>query len=239
MGGIMGERFYCVDAARGERVALTGDEARHLARVCRIVAGATVELFDGEGHATRATVVTVGKDRVELEPIGPPLPDRTAPILLTLATAVPKGDRFDWLVEKATELGVARLVPIVTGRSVVDPRAGKLDRLRRAVIEACKQCGRNRLMEIGPAVRWADLVAPNGPGLRLIAHPDGLAFPAWPRPEPARTAWLAIGPEGGFTEDEVAQARSGGWVAVGLGASLLRVETAGIAGCARLLALGE
>jgi 16S rRNA (uracil1498-N3)-methyltransferase len=236
---LMAERFFCAGVSGGGHVALEGDEARHLARVRRVAAGETVELFDGCGFATRAEVVAVGRDRVELSPVGPPLPDRAPLLRVSLATAVPKGERFDWLIEKATELGVERLVPIVTERSVVDPRSAKLERLRRAVIEACKQCGRNRLMTIEPPRRWADLLAVTANDLRLVADPDGLPLVAWPKPGRDRAAWLAVGPEGGFTEDEVAAARASGWVAVGLGPSLLRVETAGIVGCSRLLALGE
>jgi 16S rRNA (uracil1498-N3)-methyltransferase len=235
----MGERFFCADAASGGPATLTGDEARHLARVCRLGPGAVVELFDGQGHATRARVVLVGKDHVDLAPLGTPLPDRAPPLSLTLATAVPKGDRFDWLVEKATELGVARLIPLITERSVVDPRVGKLDRLRRSVIEACKQCGRNRIMVIDPPVRWVDLTTVGAPDLRLFARPGGLAYPQWPRPTRGQAVCLVIGPEGGFTDEELARARAEGWFPVGLGATLLRVETAAIAGATRVLGLGE
>src|SRR5262249_28225952 len=110
----MAERYFSPAAVPGARLALEGDEARHLSRVRRVSAGEVVEVFDGRGFATLAEVVSVGKDRVELEATGPPLPDRCASLRLTLATAVPKGVRFDWLVEKATEVGVDRLVPLRT-----------------------------------------------------------------------------------------------------------------------------
>ena len=87
-----------------------------------------------------------------------PLPERRPPFPLVLASAVPKGDRFDWLVEKATELGVERLIPLVTERSVVEPGPAKLTRLRRTIIEASKQCRRNRLMVLDPPTRWTELV---------------------------------------------------------------------------------
>ena len=235
----MAERFFCERGGDGVLVSLVGDEARHLARVRRIAVGETVELFNGRGFATLAEVMAVGRQGVELRPTGHPLPDRVAPVDLTLATAVPKGERFDWLIEKATELGVTRLIPIVTERSVVDPRPAKLERLRRAVIEACKQCGRNRLMTIEQACRWDDLLTTAGSGTRYLAHPHGIALPAWPCPTRGGAAWMAIGPEGGFTEPEVARAREVGWVPVGLGSSLLRIETAGVVGCARVLALAE
>jgi 16S rRNA (uracil1498-N3)-methyltransferase len=235
----MAERFFCPGAATGARLVLEYDEARHLSRARRVGAGEVVEVFDGRGFATMAEVVSIGKDRVELQATGPPLPDRVVDVRVTLATAVPKGDRFDWLVEKATELGVDRLVPLNTERSVVDPRSAKLDRLRRAVVEASKQCGRSRLMEITGPTAWAEFLEAPGPALRLVAHPGGLGFADWPDPGAGGSAVLAVGPEGGFADAEVRAARGAGWVVAGLGPTLLRVETAGLVGCARLIALGE
>jgi 16S rRNA (uracil1498-N3)-methyltransferase len=248
VGGVgpMAERVYCADAAtvgraEGARaLEIRGGEARHLVRVRRVGIGGVVEVFDGLGFARRAEVIDVTGDRVALRLVGPPLPDRAPALDLTLATAVPKGDRFDWLVEKAVELGVAALVPVLTERSVVDPRAAKLDRLRRAVVEAAKQCGRNRLMTLAEPTSWADLLGDADPdALRLVAHPAGSPFPCWPRPRRAVSAVVAVGPEGGFTDDEVATAQRGGWVMVALGPTLLRVETAGLVASARILALAE
>ncbi len=235
----MSERFYCPDAATcaGDRLTLGGDEARHLGRVLRAGVGEEVEVFDGLGFATRAEVVEIGKDRVELRPVGQPLPDREAPVHLTLATAVPKGDRFDWLVEKATELGVARLVPLRTERSVVDPRGAKLERLRHVVVEASKQCGRNRLMAIESPTSWGELLGRVGRNtVRLVAHPGGLPFAGWPQPPRGGSAVVAVGPEGGFTDAEIEAARAAGWGKLGLGATLLRVETAGLTAVARVMA---
>ena len=233
----MADRFYCPDPPVDGRLTLAGDEARHLARVRRVGAGEVVVTFDGRGAAWRAEVRGIGRDRVELAVLGPADPGRVASCDLTLATALPKGDRVDWLVEKATELGVARLMPLLTERSVVDPRAGKLDRLRRLVVEAAKQCGRARLMEIADPAPWPDLVGRDSTPIRLIAHPGGSPASAWPRAGTTRAATLAIGPEGGFTDAEVDAARAAGWVPAGLGATLLRIETAGLAGAAVLLSL--
>jgi 16S rRNA (uracil1498-N3)-methyltransferase len=232
------ERFFCPTPPRDGRIRLEGDESRHLSRVRRFGPGAVVEIFDGGGFATSAKVTDQGKDWVDLRVVGDPLPDRVTPCRLTLATAVPKGDRFDWLVEKATEVGVARVVPIVTERSVVDPRATKLDRLRRTVVEASKQCGRNRLMVLEPPLSWSAWLAESSAfALRLIAHPGGLPPSSWPRAPHGGEAALVIGPEGGFTDVEVAAARAAGWQCASLGATLLRVETAGLVGCAAILAL--
>ena len=235
----MAERFFCPDAARGGRLTLDGDEARHLVRVRRVGAGGVVELFDGQGFATLARVSAVDRGRVELVAEGDPLPDRAPACKITLAAAVPKGDRFDWLVEKATELGVARLRPLRTERSVVDPRQAKLDRLRRAVVEASKQCGRNRLMAIDPPSDWSELLTgTQADAWRLVAHPGGEAFFEASEPVAGR-AVVAVGPEGGFTEAEVDAARRAGWGVVGLGPTVLRVETAAVAACVRVLDWAE
>ncbi|HEV3164851.1 MAG TPA: RsmE family RNA methyltransferase [Isosphaeraceae bacterium] len=232
----MADRFYCPDRGVEGQVTLSGDEAHHLARVRRVGPGMVVELFDGRGWASLAEVCLVERDRVELALVGEPLPDRAAPVKLTLATAVPKGDRFDWLVEKATELGVARLVPVITERSVVDPRGAKLERLRRVVVEAAKQCGRNVLMDLERPVPWPDYLGNEPAPLRLLAHPGGLPSLDWPDIESGQAVALGIGPEGGFTESEVEAASASGWKAVCLGCTLLRVETAGLAGAAAIFA---
>jgi len=238
----MAERFYDPNAASyaGGRFTLEGDEAHHLGRVRRIGAGEVVEVFDGLGFATRAEVIAVGKKSVELQSVGLPLPFHEPPVRLTLATAVPKGDRFDWLVEKATELGVDRLTPLLTERSVVDPGPAKIGRLRRAVIEAAKQCGRNRLMTLDDPRPWRAVVGDfSGDRAKLIAHPGGAPFGLWPHPEPGAHAVVAVGPEGGLTDSEIETAEAAGWVRVGLGTHVLRVETAALAAAVRLLALAE
>ena len=235
----MADRCYCPEPPIDGRLALEGEEARHLGRVRRVRIGELVEVFDGRGFATQAEVVGLGRDRVELAAVGDPLPDHVTPCRLTLATAVPKGERFDWLVEKATELGVARLVPIITERSVVDPREAKLDRLHRVVVEASKQCGRNRLMQLDRPLPWEVFARHVVDRPRLLAHPGGLPASAWPRARRLGAVTLAIGPEGGFTDAETDAARALGWTPIGLGVTLLRIETAGLAGCSALLALCE
>jgi len=233
----MADRCFCPDSPAEGRLVLEGDEARHLTRVRRIGVGEVIEVFDGKGFASRARVEHAGKNRVELTLLGEPIADRVAPCRLTLATAVPKGERFDWLIEKATELGVVRLVPLITDRSVVDPREAKLDRLRRLIVEAAKQSGRNRLMELESPTPWTTLARTPAEEMRLLAHPGGAPASAWPSIRHEVPVTLAIGPEGGFTEPEVDLAVERGWQVIGLGATLLRIETAGLAGSAAILAL--
>lgn len=234
----MADRFFCPEPPSGGQIFLEGEEAKHLSRVRRLAAGDRVEIFDGKGFATRAEVVTVLRDRVQLRAEGEPLPDRTPTSFLTLATAVPKGERFDWLVEKLTELGVSRLQPVITERAVVDPRDAKLDRLRRVIVEASKQCGRNRLMELERPRNWGTFLESVSDPVRLIAHPGGAGPDSWPIIVPGEAITLAIGPEGGFTDDEVGKAQIQGWIPVSLGTTLLRIETAGIVGAALVLSRG-
>jgi 16S rRNA (uracil1498-N3)-methyltransferase len=232
-------RFYCPDPPRDGRYHLGADEARHLARVCRHGPGDLVELFDGRGFATAARVLEVGKDRALLAAEGDPIPEDRPPCSLTLATAIPKGDRFDWLVEKATEIGVDRLIPLVTERSVVDPRGSKLERLRRTVVEACKQSRRSRLMALEPAAPWGELARAPGAVVRLIARPGRLPPGRRQGSFRGQSVILAVGPEGGFSPAEEALAEAFGWRPIRLGPHVLRVETAGLAGAAIILASCE
>jgi 16S rRNA (uracil1498-N3)-methyltransferase len=230
------DRFYCPAAPRDGRYHLSPDESRHLSRVCRLGVGDRVEIFDGRGFATSAEVVAAAGDSVELVAVGEPLPIRQPPCSLTLATAVPKGDRLDWIVEKATELGVDRLIPIIAERTVVVPRGSKLERLRRSIVEASKQSRRSRLMRLDEPVEWPGLVDSFPGALTFLADPGGSTPSQWPAIPPGREVVLAVGPEGGLTAAEVELAVGAGWNAIQLGCNTLRIETAGLAGCAILLA---
>ena len=139
--------------------------------------------------------------------------------------------------EKSTELGVTRLIPLVTVRSVVDPRDSKLDKLRQTVIAACKQSRRNHLLELSPVMSWADFVKQEVPGRSsFIAHPGTGAVPLPALTSESAAVLFAIGPEGGFTDEEVALAVAAGATAVSLGPRVLRIETAvvAVAACAAL-----
>ena len=232
----MSDRFYCPAAPRDGRYHLSPEESRHLSRVCRLGVGDRVEIFDGRGFATGAEVVAAAVDSVELVAVGEPFPTRQTPCSLTLATAVPKGDRLDWIVEKATELGVDRLIPIIAERSVVVPRGSKLERLRRSIVEASKQCRRARLMWLDEPVEWPRLVDSFPGALTFLADPGGSAPSQCPAILPGREVVLAVGPEGGLTAGEVELAIGAGWNAIRLGCNTLRIETAGLAGSAILLA---
>jgi len=229
----MPSRYFLEQPPAGDLATLTDSEAHHLAHVLRAKAGEEVLLFDGSGLEYRAVIEKVGRSEVQLRVLGSEAVDREASRPVTLAVALPKGDRQRWLTEKAVELGVARLIPIETRRGVAQPSDNALERLRRAVVEASKQCGRNRLMEITPAVRWEQLVSQStGDQTCFVAHPgenSGSITSQLAKLPADAPVLLAVGPEGGFTDEEVAAATAAGWKTAGLGRSILRVETAALA----------
>jgi 16S rRNA (uracil1498-N3)-methyltransferase len=230
----MSQRFF-VSVIEGEQAVLEGSEAHHLTNVMRVKAGTEVVLFDGSGAEYVARVARIDRSRVELAIRRRNAVSRELAVDVTLAVALPKGDRQRWLVEKAVELGVARLVPLKTERGIVQPAQQALKRLERTVIEAAKQCGRNRLMEIGRPHQFVEFVA-DAPAsaVRILAHPRGAPADRVLKNEIAAAvcepAYLfAVGPEGGFTREEVAIAIRQGWQAVDLGPRTLRIETTALA----------
>jgi 16S rRNA (uracil1498-N3)-methyltransferase len=229
----MADRYFVEAPISGSRARLVGNEAHHLAHVMRAKPGDTVALFDGSGLEFSARVESVGRSEIELEVLSRDSVDRELPLRVTLGVALPKGDRQRWIVEKATELGVARLVPLVSERSQEHQSESSLARLRRAVVEASKQCGRNRLMEIAtqqPLVTFLGEAPPDA--LRVFAQPGGEPVGGALRQRdhklPSAIA-IAVGPEGGFTTAEYASAVQHGWQPVGLGQRILRIETAALA----------
>ena len=224
----MADRYFCESPITGDQVVLTGPEAHHLVHVMRAGPGTRVVLFDGSGVEFPARVQRVGRSEIELAILGRQEVDRELPVSLTLGVALPKGDRQKWLVEKAVELGVTEIVPLVTERSVARPKEQSLARLRRAVIEASKQCGRNRLMQIEPPRAWNDFVAETaGIDCRLVAHPGGSTLDSENiRSRDLQHIVAAVGPEGGFSDEEIALAEQSGWRKINLGSRILRIETA-------------
>ncbi len=237
----MTQRYFSRQPVVGPSVELQGDEARHLSRVMRAQPGDETIVFDGSGAEFRCEITDVQRNSVQLSVLERREIDRESPIALTLAVSLPKGDRQRWLVEKLTELGVTCLQPLKTERSVAQPSDNALERLRRAVIEASKQCGRNRLMDVAEAMPWPEFVSQaeeNNGTLRIVADPSGTAQACDLLPhdtaqqreiERPREIIGAIGPEGGFSPEELDIARSQGWQIMNLGERILRVETAAVA----------
>lgn len=227
----MADRFYTPDPLGPGEYVLAGPDAHHLATVRRFAAGDEVVLFNGDGHDYPAQIVSVGKRAVALNVLAPVAVDRELPFPLVVASALPKGDRADFLIEKLTELGVTRFVPLLTARAVVHPKPSVVEKFARMVIEASKQCGRNRLMHIDPPQKWPDLLARTDlPASRVVLHtgPNLAGLTA------SGGCAVAVGPEGGFAPEEVAAALAAGWTAASLGPRVLRVETAAVAVAALL-----
>lgn len=232
----MSDRFFTSDPLAPGEYVLTGPEVHHVATVRRFSPGDRVSLFNGDGHEYTAELVSADRKHVVLNILAVADADRELAFPLIVASALPKGDRADFLIEKLTELGVTRFVPLITARSVVVPKASGVEKFRRAVIEASKQCGRNRLMEVDPPRKWSDwLGLTDLPVNRFVLH---TGCPGVPVAGLAGGGAFAVGPEGGFTAEEVAAAATAGWRAVSLGPRVLRVETAAVA-VAAWAALGE
>jgi 16S rRNA (uracil1498-N3)-methyltransferase len=229
------------------RLVLEGDAHKHVARVLRARAGDALVLFDGAGTEVDAEVVRVGARDAELA-LGArrAAPEATAPVAITLLVAVPRGERMELIVQKTTELGVARIVPVVSGRSVARPEPGsaRVGRWEKIAREAARQCGRADVPVVDeptpfaaavgaadlPALRLATWEATRGTSLRAAL---AAAFAARTNaPERPPGVALLVGPEGGLAPDEIAAAEAHGFVAVTLGPRILRVETAAIAAVA-------
>jgi len=223
-------RFFLPPAAWNGETCLTGDEARHLSQVMRIRVGEEIIVFDGEGVRASATVITIAKERVTLRlgdarRLPPPAPE------MVLAIAIPKGKTMDLVVQKAVELGVRSIQPLVTRRTIVQPGDGKSDKWRRVALEACKQCGADFLPYVAEPLDYDGWLLQATAGLRMIAS---LAPGARPMREIVRKDAVAgpitalIGPEGDFTPEETAAALGSGFLPVTLGSTVLRTETAAL-----------
>jgi 16S rRNA (uracil1498-N3)-methyltransferase len=217
----------------GMRVTLEGSAASHVTRVLRLRVGEALTLFNGQGgeHAASIDRSHGGEVTVLIAEHYPV--ERESPFPITLAQGVSRGQRMDLVVQKATELGVSRLVPVLTERSVVRLDAQQADRKsnhwRAIAIAACEQCGRNRLPEVALPAQFRELLRePAGDRARLLLSPDA-ARRVEDVPRPRSGVTVLIGPEGGLSEEEQGQAQAAGFTAVNLGPRVLRTETAAIA----------
>jgi 16S rRNA (uracil1498-N3)-methyltransferase len=220
------------DAVADGRVSIDGPELRHL-RTFRLRAGAELVVFDGSGAEYTVRLSEVGRHRALATVLRVERPEREASVHIVLAPALLKGPRMDTLVEKATELGVARLAPVLTERVVA--RGEHRERWERIVAAAAKQCGRTRLPVVAAPCPLADRLAESGPALRLVAWEAERTTRITDLPVTVDAALLVTGPEGGFTTDEIDLARARDCRLVGLGARVLRAETAAIVAVALCL----
>ena len=228
-------RFFCdAPLSAGARIALPEALAHHAIRVLRLRAGETVALFNGQGGEYPAVLEIEGKAGfAQLGAFDP----REAELggRITLVQGLPAGDKMDWVVEKAVELGAARVSPIAAQRSVLQLAGPRLEKRvahwQRIAQSAAEQCGRNRLMAVDAPVALADWLAQPAEGLRLLCHPEAdtdLSGLLGATPGLASLT-LLVGPEGGWSDKELAQAREAGVQAVRFGPRVLRTETAGLA----------
>ncbi|HLA35951.1 MAG TPA: 16S rRNA (uracil(1498)-N(3))-methyltransferase [Rhodocyclaceae bacterium] len=240
-------RFFIPDRlAPGATIELPAAAAHHALKVLRLGAGETAILFDGFGGQWQASLQPTGKTlRAHLQTFEER--DLESPLDVTLVQALAAGDKMDWVVQKAVELGVTRIQPVQSKRSVVRLSGERLERRaehwRSIAVAACEQSGRNRVPEVAPILDLpqylgATVVAAQTDE-RWICVPE--SAPPAPRmrdlPPPQQPILLLVGAEGGFEDGELAMARAAGFRALSLGPRVLRTETAGLAALAAIMAL--
>ncbi|WP_312965501.1 16S rRNA (uracil(1498)-N(3))-methyltransferase [Stutzerimonas kunmingensis] len=219
-------RFFIDAPLSLGRHPLPEASAHYISRVLRLSAGSAVQLFDGSGSEFRGELLEVGKKSVivELHERVTGMPE--SPLRIHLGQGLSRGERMDWAIQKATELGVTQITPIVSERCEVrlsDERADKrLAHWRQIAISACEQCGRSVLPVIHPPMSLSDWL-PVEADLKLVLHPVAAPLTSHARPQ---TLAFLIGPEGGLSESEVEQAANQGFQPARLGPRVLRTETA-------------
>jgi len=233
--------FSPTPLAAGGRVTLTGSAASHVARVLRLGLGDPLMLFDGSGGEHSARIESAGGGSVTVAVLEHIASDRESPLALTLAQGISRGERMDWVVQKATELGVTRIVPLLTERSVVrlDARQArkKLEHWHAVCVAACEQCGRNRLPQLQepqelPQFLAEGLAGPEAGTTKVLLSAQGQArLPDLPRHQPIT---VLIGPEGGLAPAEQQAAIAAGFTPLRVGPRVLRTETAAVVALAVL-----
>lgn len=224
----------------GRRARIVGAELEHLRRVLRLRPGDHILTFDDSGWEHDAVIRTLDETQGEVEILRSRQAERESPLALKLALALTKGDKMDYVVEKATELGVQTIAPFVSRYTV--PRlneakaAQRVERWRKIALSAAKQCGRTLLPEILPVCEYREAISARAAdGLKLFfwEREGGQTLRQVQSAEPrAESATVVIGPEGGFAEEEAEMARARGYTIVCLGPRILRAETAALAALA-------
>lgn len=236
-------RFYTEAALRaGGMAQLPEDAAHHAVHVLRLRAGEEVTLFNGRGGEHAGRIAAIERLRVTVDVLAHRALERESPLAVTLLQGISSSEKMDFTVQKATELGVACLQPVVaarsTGRVSGERAAAKRAHWQRVAIAACEQCGRNRVPEIlAPLALEQYCRAPAAPGMRLLLAPEAQLGLREATARLAGAATLAAGPEAGFTGAEEALLAAAGFVPVRLGPRVLRTETAALAALAALNAL--
>jgi 16S rRNA (uracil1498-N3)-methyltransferase len=226
----------------GSEILLTGTGANHVARVLRLRVGATIGVFNGDGRECSAAISSISGKQVKVR-IHDSIANGTESALrLTLIQGISRAERMDWVVQKATELGVAGLVPVTTNRGIVKldraQAAKKLEHWHSIAIAACEQCGRSRVPHLTAPISLTQFIAnrkADNPQLSLVLDPNATDSISGPElPNKSSACELLIGPEGGLDDEELASAMRAGFRSVRLGPRILRTETAAIAALAVL-----
>lgn len=235
----MAHRFFSENFLQEDQVTLADDQAHHLIHVMRYQVGQKVTLFNGRNWEAQAEIQSMSKREVTLKILDRAEIDRELPWELVFAVALPKGDRQKFLIEKLVEVGASQLIPMETERSVAQPSEKTVQRLTKSVVNACKQCERNRLMTIQSSVRFKDLCVDEvfSGYQKLIATTHGTSQ-SINEISMKDKILIVIGPEGGFSLAENELAEASGFQAIRLGPSILRVETAALV-AATLLGIGR
>ncbi|MCH2219859.1 MAG: 16S rRNA (uracil(1498)-N(3))-methyltransferase [Dechloromonas sp.] len=234
-------RFYCREAlSPGAHVELPEPVARHAVRVLRLPPGAPMILFDGRGGQYPARIERIERDRVYAELSAWEDAECESPLAITLVQALQAGDKMDFTIQKAVELGVRDIVPVESRRSVLrlagERAAKRVAHWQGVVASACEQCGRNQVPLVAPVEKLESwLSRPANGVLRLMLDPEAETSFASIRPEGA--VQLLIGSEGGLDPQEMIAARQAGFRGVRLGPRVLRTETAGLAALAVMQAM--
>lgn len=226
-------RFYIEGVREGSQNAvIAGDEFTHLKKVLRLKAGDEVLLFDGKGLELKAVIDSVGRDSAEVAITGPSMRKAESPIEITLLQGILKGDKPEFVVQKATELGATAIVFFETSRTVPVIKEGRTReaRLKKAAIEAAKQCGRTVLPEIAITDFRRALEVPSSLKIMMMEEgaKEGLSE-VLKKHAGAKNIALLVGPEGGLSDEEEVLAAFRGFIAASLGPRILRAETAAIA----------
>jgi 16S rRNA (uracil1498-N3)-methyltransferase len=233
-------RIFCdVRLGPGAQFALAPDAAQHVSKALRLKAGDALTVFDGRGGEYDASIQRIERDRVDLKVGAWRDVERESALRIGLAQGLPEADKMDWVIQKAVELGVAWIQPLVCDRSVVrlsSERAAKREaHWRRVAIAACEQSGRNRLPDVRPTASFMSWIAVPAEGPRWMLSPQSESVAR--HAPPASPLELLVGPEGGLSERERELALSQGCESVALGPRILRTETAPIVALAAIHAL--
>ncbi len=229
-------RFYVPNPSIQEGLlVIEGREVRHIRTVLRLKAGDEITIFDGSGREYEGTILEERPTSVLVKVQNIFFPEKDSPLVITLAQSLLKGEKMDFLIQKATELGVREIIPFFSSRSVPflerSRRPERHRRWERIAVEASKQCGRGVIPKIEPLKDYSEMLQ--------IASPDALRLILWERegiklrealekPEGKKKVFFAVGPEGGFSQEEIEKAEKSGFIPVILGRRVLRAETASL-----------